>query len=179
MLLVATQSDEPGIKARQERWWLRGVAEAAEKLGARLLIKLHPMEAEGDTYTELLADFPATARLFSHRELSLAEGLAVAEALVIRDSTVAFEAALLGKPTLTVTLAPDLPRFPLAEHGGALGVARYEDLEGALRAVLSDSPERARLNATRPSFLAYHLGALDGKATERIVAALRAAVSGP
>ncbi|NLO72721.1 MAG: hypothetical protein GX100_01250 [candidate division WS1 bacterium] len=174
VLLVATQSDEPHVQAQQPRWWLRGVAEAARSLGALVLLKLHPIGDHPATYQELVTSFPDTVRLFRHEELSLREGLVVADAVVIRDSTVAFEAALLGKPVVTVTLEPALPRFPLAEHGGALAVTRYEDLEPALGELLSGGPTLSRLAETRAAFLEYHLGPQDGGATHRLVAALSA-----
>jgi hypothetical protein len=178
VVLVTTQTDEAQIRARQERWWLQGVAEACRALGALLVIKLHPHEREGETYAGLLAAFPETVRLFRHGELDLREGLAVAAVLVLRDSTVAYEAALLGKPVVTVTLAPDRPRFPLAEHGGALGVSRYEDLEPVLREVLSGAAETA-LAERRAAFLEYHLGPPDGHATDRLVVAIQRIVEGP
>lgn len=173
VVLAATQTDEAQTKARQERWWLRGVAEACQGLGAALVVKLHPHERERDLYAELEAEFPERVRVLAHGELSLGEGLAMAGVLVVRDSTVAYDAALRGKAVVAVTLWPEHPRFPLAEHGGAIGVARYEEIGPALREALEGGEAAARLAERRAGFLEYHLGPQDGGATGRIVEELR------
>lgn len=175
VVLAATQSDEPAVKSQQPRWWLRGVAEACSSLGARLLIKMHPAETSRSRYEELLSDFPEVTQIFTSHELDLREALAAAEVLVTRDSTVVYEAALAGKPALTINLPPYLPRFALAEQGGALGVYAYQEIEPALRELLQRWPAYERLAAQRGQFLEYHLGPQDGRATERLVAALATA----
>lgn len=176
VVLAATQSDEPAVKSQQQRWWLRGVAEACRSLGARLIIKMHPVEASSVLYDELLPDFPEVVQVFASSELDLREALAAAEVLVTRDSTVVYEAALASKPTLAINLLPYLPRFPLAEHGGAVGVYEYGEIEPTLRELLQRGPAWERLAAQREQFLEYHLGPQDGRATERVVTALTSAL---
>jgi hypothetical protein len=175
VVLAATQSDEGQVQAAQARWWLRGVAEACAGLGARLVIRPHPAETALGRYEELAAAFPGTLRLA--REGTWPEALAGAGALVTRDSTVVYQAALAGKPALTVALAPYRPRFPLAQHGGALGVQTYEEIRPALEDALSGGPRTQELARRRAGFLEYHLGPQDGKATERVLEVLREALS--
>ena len=175
-VLVATQSDEPEVHAAQPRWWLRGVAEACQALGAPLLVKLHPVETDPALYEPLRAEFPEVVRVFPAAALDLREALAAAALLVTRDSTVVYEAALAGKPALTVNLPPGGPRLPLAEHGGAVGVSDYQEILPALRDLLENGPRAQRLAEQRPGFLAYHLGPQDGQATARTVEALLAAM---
>lgn len=171
-VLAATQTDEAQVRRSQPRWWLRGVAEACQALSATLLIKPHPAETSLRAYEELSRAFPATVRLWRN-EGPLAAALAEAGVLVTRDSTVIYEAALAGKPALTIALPPYRPRFPLAEHGGALGVSAYEEIAPALQDALSGGPRTQELARRRPAFLAYHLGPQDGRATERTLATLR------
>ena len=177
-VLVATQTDEPQVRASQPRWWLRGVAEACQSLGARLALRTHPAETSLGMYDELTRDFPGTVQVWGVGERTLGEALGEAAVLVTRDSTVVYEAALAGKPALTVALPPYRPRFPLAEHGGALSVSVYEDIEPTLRDALTNGPRSQELAARRPAFLDYHLGPQDGRATERTLAALLAAAGG-
>lgn len=172
VVLAATQTDEPQVKREQACWWLRGVAEACRSLGARLLVKMHPAETDIAVYRELSTDFPDTVRVCSTNDLDLREALAVAEVLVTRDSTVVYEAALTGRPVLTVNLPPYQPRFALAQEGGALDVYRYEDIAPALRDALTNGPLTQDLAWRRATFLEYHLGPADDRAGERTVQAL-------
>jgi hypothetical protein len=173
MVLAATQTDEAGVQSRQERWWLRGVAEACAAREAYLVIKQHPAETQPEIYAPLAADFPDTVRVFAGGELDLRTALAGAQVLVTRDSTVVYEAALAGLPALSINLAPDPPRFTLVADGGALGVAQFEEIAPVLRQALAGGPLRTELARRRPEFLEYHLGPPDGHATARTVEALR------
>jgi len=175
IVLAATQTDEAQVKASQPRWWLRGVAEACRALGARLLIQTHPAETVLGMYEKLAADLPATVQLPAAGER--ARGVGEMEVLVTRDSTVVYEAALAGKPALAIALPPYRPRFPLAEHGGAIGVSAYEEIEPALQDALSDGPRTQELVRKRPEFLQYHLGPQDHRATERTLVMLREAAA--
>jgi hypothetical protein len=175
VVLAATQTDEAQVQATQPRWWLRGVAEACAALGARLVIRPHPAETALRRYKELAAAFPGTVAVM--REGTWEQALAGAGALVTRDSTVVYQAALAGKPALSVVLPPHRPRFPLAEHGGALGVEAYEKIQPALQDALTTGPRTRELARRRAGFLEYHLGPQDGQATERTLAALREALS--
>ncbi len=177
VVLAATQTDEAQVKRQQARWWLRGVAEACRSLGARLLVKMHPAETDTAAYHELSADFPETVRLCPASDLGLREALAVAEVLVTRDSTVVYAAALANRPVITVNLPPYLPRFALAQEGGALGVCRYEDIRPALEDALAGGPLTAELARRRAGFLEYHLGPADDRAGERTVQVLLEAMA--
>ncbi len=176
IVLAATQSDEAQVKRTQRRWWLQGVAAACRDLQARLVIKTHPAETSAALYRDVTAAFPETTQVLGPTQATLREVLVQAEVLVTRDSTAVYEAALAGKPALAVTLPPYRPRFPLAEHGGAIGVAAYDGIEPALRDALRKGPATQELERRRPQFLNYHLGPQDGHATDRLLAALQEAM---
>ena len=192
LLVVPTQTDEylvkssawqhrltpgPSPAGRGAQWWLRGVAEAGHALDAAVVLKVHPEESHADIYQELVQRWPDTVTIVPHGQSNLSRLIEAADLLVTRDSTVAYEANLRGTPVVTVNLSGHKDRFPVAEHGGAVRVCRYEDIQSTLRELLTNDA-RARLAATRTQFLEYHLGPCDDQATARITSIIAAAAQG-
>lgn len=175
LVVVPTQTDEYLIKASARQWWLRGVAEVGHSVDAAVVLKIHPEESHPDIYEELVRHWPDTVTVVPHGQGNLSELIAAADLLVTRDSTVTYEANLRGKPVVTVNLSGQRDRYPLAEHGGAAGVYRYEDIQPTVQELLTDEAARTGLAATRRDFLEYHLGPSDGRATARITAIIAAA----
>jgi hypothetical protein len=173
LVVLCTQFNEEAYYTR-DRWWLAGVADACRELGVRLALKLHPSDSRRNVrlYEQVLRPGDDRVLLIPHGQHPLTELLAACDIMVTRDSTVVFEANLLGKPALTVNLSRWDEELPYAATGGALGVYLYEEIKPALAALLTDSPQRQALANSRAVFLEAYVGPRDGRATERICAAL-------
>lgn len=178
LVVVCTQFNEQSYY-RSYGWWLQGVADACRRLAVRLVLKLHPSDSAANLalYQTLVQAGDDRVSLAPHGKWPLLELLAACDVMVTRDSTVVFEANLLGKPVVTVNLSDWDEELPYAGTGGALGVYHYGDIAPALAAALGDATVRGQLAESRAAFLAAHTGPPDGKATERIVERLAAWVS--
>ncbi len=177
LIVIAAQTDEYQVKAAQAHWWLQAVAEAAHRLDAAVVVKMHPEEAHPHIYEELRGRWPQTVSLVEHGQCDLTELLVAGDVLITRNSTVAYEANLHDTPVITVNLSGQRDPFPLAEDGGAVGVYQYEDILPTLKELLTSETARARLAEKRPAFLQYHLGPQDGQATSRIAAIIAQAAN--
>jgi hypothetical protein len=106
-------------------------------------------------------------------DASIDELIRTSDVVVVRDSTVALEAALEGTPVITVNLTGAIAAVPYAD----LGVSREATDTSTLRAALDEAVE-GRL----PSFhsspevragVEYLVGPCDGRSAERVVAVIR------
>lgn len=172
LVVVTTQPIEARLMRNEQRWWLRGLAEACAQADATLAIKPHPHEDADllERYEALSAEMPETVRVAHHGQVPLRDLIAASDLLVTRFSTTAFEAALLGRPVMTINPSGGPDQYPFAEEGGAVGVYEYEQIAPTLRALLDDQPTRLQLLGGHERFLARHLGPRDGRATKRIAA---------
>jgi hypothetical protein len=170
LVLATTQPVEDRLMAGEDRWWLRGLGEACANLDAILVIKPHPHEPPEllELYETLSNQMPQSVRLVRHGTIPLKELIAASDLLVTRFSTTAFEAALLGKPVMTVNLSGGLDQYPFAAEGCAVGVYEYDRIEPELTAILHSARDREDVLAGHQRFLRRHLGPRDGRATERI-----------
>ncbi|MEN6544785.1 MAG: hypothetical protein ABFE07_01985, partial [Armatimonadia bacterium] len=136
----------------------------------RLALKLHPSDDEKTLplYRKLVVEGDDRVVLVPHGQYPLNELLAACDMMITRDSTVVFEANLLGKPAITINLSRWEEELPYAATGGALGVYRLDDIEGAVRSVLEDEGVREELARRREGFGEAHMGPRDGGATRRI-----------
>ncbi|MHB8996066.1 MAG: hypothetical protein ACYC63_12540 [Armatimonadota bacterium] len=175
LAVLCTQFNEAMFYS-EDGWWLQGVADACRKLGMRLAIKLHPSETPANVklYESLTKEDDDRVVLVRHGPWPLSELLVACDMMITRDSTVVFEADLLDRPAITINLSQWDEELPYADGGGALGVYHYEDIEPAIASVLNYSAVQAQLAARRPEFLTAHTGPRDGRATERICAAIAA-----
>jgi hypothetical protein len=164
VVLVAPQSNER-LAQRSGRWWVGGVCEAARRLGADVWVKLHPIDWRLRAWEAALRPWPGV-RLIPHGQAPLMDLIRRSDVLVTIYSTVALEAAMCGKPAITVNLSGHDDFYPFAAEGGAVGVHRYEDIAPALEGVLH--PDQGANQASLARFLHRHLGPLDGQATRRI-----------
>lgn len=165
-ILLATQPDETALfDVQKDDWWITKVAEACRELRVRLLIKLHPGDAEVTMYYRLADDMPQVISMVEHGTRDLTDLIADSDCLVTRDSTVVLQANLLGVPAVVVNVTGRRDRFPFVRDGGAVGAYRTEDILPVLRRVLGSPSEHAAESRTR--FLRRHLGPLDGRATHR------------
>jgi len=177
LVLVITQPDEPQVRRAQQQWWLQGVAEACRQLDARAVLKLHPQESGDHLYRGLVQSFPDNVTVLAAGSSTLPRLISAADVVVMRDSTVAYEANLHGRLVITVNLSDQDERFPIARTGGALAVRSYGDISPTLRRALTDEATQRQMSARRAEFLRLHLGPLDGHATERICRHIAGAVA--
>lgn len=96
--------------------------------GTRLVVRRHPSEGVGAPCPGWVDRSPG--------DEPLAPLLAAVDAVVTMSSTVGFEAALLGKPLVSVRLSIFSPDAPYAEMGIARGVDDLSDMPAALDEVL-------------------------------------------
>ncbi len=170
VVLATTQPIEKRLRLTEPCFWLEALADACEKLGAKLVIKAHPQETDLELYRALARARPDVVTFVAHGERPLEELIAECEVLATRFSTTAMEANLAGKLVLTVNVGGGPEQYPYAEEGAALAARSCEGILPALRALLTDEATQQRLQASRQRFVDRHVGPLDGKATERIAA---------
>jgi len=97
----------------------------------RLVIRPHP--SEDLAYTDL----PANVEL-SDRTDPLYEVLSAVDVVITMSSTVGLEAALLGKPLISLDISIFTPDAPYSKMGISKGVNNLVDLEKAIEEVFSE-----------------------------------------
>jgi hypothetical protein len=188
VVLIATQPTDPPQADQQPGWWFACLAQACARLGAFAEVKLHPqqrLEREGAMYKRALSAAGAKGKVIGHGQAALASLIAGCDVFVSQFSSTLLAALVLSKPALFVELAaPDSlaaltghsrpPFYPFADFGAALRVTQAEEIEPALRQALANP------NRLCPTEFAYrHLEPLDGRAVERMAAALAAEARHP
>jgi glycosyltransferase involved in cell wall biosynthesis len=98
--------------------------------------------------------------------------LHAADVLVTVESLSAVEALVLGRPVVILNTPTNLRA--LVDAGAALGVPLGEDPVAALRRALFDPTTREALAKARARYLSDVAHGVDGGATSRILALLRA-----
>lgn len=176
MFVLATQFNEHDFYDGFEDWWLNQVAKACSQLDAALILKLHPADTNQFLYQQLADGYPGTVIIAEHGRYALSDLIAASDAMITRDSTVVFEAGLLGIPAITINLTDHDDWFPYADLGGAIGIHMADEILPALRQVIEDECFRIRLKQRRKEFLSAQIGPTDGHATARIAARIAAHV---
>lgn len=145
---------------------------AVESLpGVHAVVKPHPAEPPG-AYDAVLRREQSRRVTVLPPSADLVEMLHAADALVTVESLSAVEALVLGRPVLVLNMPTHLRE--LVDQGVALGVAAGADPAAALRSLLFDADAAARLQTARTRYLSDFAMGVDGRATERIAALLRA-----
>ncbi len=170
-VLWATQTH--GLSAEENERNVRAVYGAMAGLeNARLIIKLHPGEDQGAAlYRRKRGQTPI---IVDGRGDTIAL-LYAADVLITRHSTVATEAAALGRPVVILNLSGEPDPVDYVEEGVAVGVYRPEDLPGALTRLLQRDSTLAR---NRERFIERYLYKMDGRATERVVGLIDSMLKG-
>ncbi len=147
---------------------LNGVIEAVLKVkDIQLVVKVHPGEGIGPF--QAAAEHYHDPRLHVVKDIDLYALLSSCELIIVKFSTVALEAMMIGKPVVTINLSGQPVPVPYAEEGAALGVYKFEDIEPAIREVLYNEETRSRLKAGSYKFVRAWAGEPDGRASLRIV----------
>jgi len=172
-VLVASQPDERIERQRSRHSWLREIFAACKNRGREVVLKIHPNDAGNIPYYQRLVDeTDALVRIVHHGEQPLSELITGCSLFVSRYSTTLLDAVLAGKPAIMVNFTgqPDPYQF---SHLGAVAAAYSPDeLREKLHQLLDDPAARAQLTTTREEYIAYHIGPTDGRAAQRIAAAL-------
>jgi hypothetical protein len=100
---------------------------------------------------------------------ALAPLVMASDALVTLNSTVALDAAVLGRPSLVIGLPNNLSPFVEA---GIMAGAGTGEVRDALQRILYDQGLRLQLETSRRSFLARYSIGSDGTAAARTAAAI-------
>ena len=139
--------------------------------GVRVVIKLHPGEADGDLYRDLLQGLAASADrppidVTIVKRVDLYRLLAAADAHLGLYSTVLTEAVAVGTPNLLAATQASSDLLGYVQAGVAAPIRTAAELRASI-----ESPPRVDPGARR-AFLDDHF--LPGRASARIVADLRA-----
>lgn len=134
------------------------------------IVKLHP--SENPRLWRALRRGSRGAGLRVIVRCDTAALLSRADVVVTRFSTTGMEAAILGKPLVTINLTGGPDHAPYADGGGALGVRAAAELVPAIRRVLRDPETRRELEVSRERFLRDTFVARDGLAARRAARAI-------
>jgi UDP-N-acetylglucosamine 2-epimerase len=157
-------------KHREARPLLGTLLDAAASLeGVHVAIKAHPAEPP-EVYADLIAMHPGVTVLPA--SVPLAPLLRACQVVVTVNSTVAFDAAVLGVPALVIGLPNNLS--PFVDAGIMAGVAGGDAAEAAraLARILYDEEFRRELARAQRAFMTRFGITADGRAAERAADAI-------
>ncbi|MBI4333141.1 MAG: UDP-N-acetylglucosamine 2-epimerase [Chloroflexi bacterium] len=151
---------------------LTGVIDAVLKTSdVQLVVKVHPGEG--------IEPYDGTARRYCDprihvvKDIDLYAVISRCELIIVRYSTVALEAMMIGKPVVVINLAGTPVSVPYAQESAAVGVYRKEDIGPAIHRALFDEATRAKLKAGRDRFVREWAGEPDGRASYRVVSLMK------
>ena len=172
-VLVASQPDEQIERQRSRHSWLKVIFAACKNLGGEVILKIHPNDADNISYYQQLVDETgALARIVRHGEQPLSELIAGCSLFISRFSTTLLDAVLAGKPAIMVNFTGQLDPYPFARRGAVAAAHTPQELQTELHQLLEEPEARVALSAARAEYIAYHIGPTDGRAAQRIAAAL-------
>ncbi len=156
-ILFAPSTDNPS----SEKARIAGiVSSAVRRLGAQVIVKLHPREKEGNIYSNVMKGLPNI--IFIDQKIRETHKLIAVSDVVISDySSVGLEAVLLKKPSIMVD--PFGKYKNINYYGAILNVSSGRELENALRRILD-----VRLKMPRKKFIENFYFRDDGMACKRI-----------
>lgn len=154
----------------------QAIAAWADRAGATLLIRSHPLGA--GSYAEGAARSPRIRLLGRDVLTDVTPALPALDALVTDYSSIAFDAAIAGVPS--VFFAPDLAQYlatrglyqPYREFSGGEPAVTWAEALERLGAVLEGGAARADALAHAAWLRDEMVDHLDGRATERVHAAI-------
>ncbi len=177
-VLVASQPDEQIERRRSRHSWLRVLFAACKNLGREVILKIHPTDAPNIPYYQQLVDeAQTTVRIARHGEQPLSELIAGCRLFISRSSTTLLDAVLAGKPAIMVNFADQPNHYPFPQSGVVEAAYTPQELRTKLHELLEDPQARAELSAARDDYIACHIGPTDGRAAQRIAAALAECVA--
>lgn len=144
--------------------------------GVLVCVKTHPQHDLIERFRAMADQAGATnVRYFREHFDDL---LAACDVMVSSSSTTILEAAVFGRPTISVNFIRNEDWYPYVADGASLGAHTPAELRDALRRILS-SDEQNELDVRRRCFLARHAGpAAEGRAAETFAERVLALVAG-
>ncbi len=177
-VLVASQPDEQIERRRSQHSWLRVIFAECKSLGREVILKIHPNDASNIPYYQRLVDeTDALVHIVRHDEQPLSELIAGCSLFISRFSTTLLDAVLTGKPAIMVNFTGQPNPYPFPRRGAVAAAYTPQKLRTKLHELLEDPQARAALSAARDDYITYHLGPTDGRAAQRIAAALAECVA--
>lgn len=149
----------------------RSVFSATKELGLPLIVKMHPGEMSDARYHELAREFdlkPIITKTASTLELLIAS-----DVLIGAESTLDYEAMILGKPVIVLNFSGAPNTLPFVDEHAALGVFAPQDVLPALKRMLFDAKARASFDKGMRDLVEAHCYKTDGKTATRAVAAIK------
>jgi glycosyltransferase involved in cell wall biosynthesis len=150
--------------------FIASAAEAVEKTGAQLVVKVHPSDS-----VEEVRELAGNAVV--EKRIDLNSLLNACDALIVHNSGIAVEAMIVGKPVLVVNLTRRKDVVPYVEEGAAFGVYEKNKLVESVKKVLGDGKLRKRLAGGGRRFVKEYAFSADGRASERVAQSIEAIVS--
>lgn len=161
-------------REEQHRALLQSFADVLASIPeARLVVKLHP--AEHPFLWNRAQAALGLQRLRIVKDIDLYRLLAASDVVMTVFSTVALEALLLGKPLVILTHLERSSEMRFVEFGAALPTDG-QGLVSVVRAALFDRQVRENLARGAAAFVWHYASGMDGKATERVVDVIYAAL---
>ena len=156
--------------ALEMRWW-KTLAEASNRIGARLIFKLHPRAGlSADDIRGFLGPLQASTDIREDGDVQ--DLIGSGGAFVTACSTAAYRALVEGVPIVLLEGIPFGLGVDLGRTGAALSARTTDDLPRLLQAALDDPGLRTGLQPAVDAAIERHLHQLDGKAAHRVAAAL-------
>lgn len=177
-IVFASQWLTGRMSADVKRRTLRAAAAAAGAVApAELVIRLHPIERD-DVVAQVLAEgIPTRVVARIERDEDLYDTLDDAWLLITGWSNTVFEAVLSNVPALVINATGGPPPTPFAQERLALGATDEPSAAAAAASLLEPGAWLSALAEARAA-LSHHLGALDGRATQRLADVVAELASG-
>ncbi|MEM2916597.1 MAG: UDP-N-acetylglucosamine 2-epimerase, partial [Candidatus Woesearchaeota archaeon] len=149
----------------------RAVFQAAKELDVFLVVKQHPGETSDALYHRLASE--TGLKPFITKNASTLELLTACDVVIGYESTLDYEAMILGKPVIVVNLGNRPDSLPFVREGAALGVYKEEDAVPALKNALFDKKTREDLEKGMRKLVEAHCNKVDGRSAERAAEIIR------
>jgi predicted glycosyltransferase len=132
-----------------------------------LVIKQHP--AEPPRYTQMIEKMMREYEvngILMPKDIDTYELLYISDIIIIKNSTTAMEAIVLGKPVISLNLSGQPDPVEYVREGVALGITDSRLLKDGIGQLLKDDHELA---ANRQKYIEEYLYKVDGQATHRVI----------
>lgn len=136
-----------------------------------LVVKQHPRE--GQQYTQMISRYlgiPCSNIVLVSKTADTLCLIWACDVMITHWSTTALEALALGKDLIIMNLGGGPDKVDYVKNGAALGVHREEELAEVIKKLLDSETDLAE---KRREYIEQHLYKIDGKATLRVIDAVK------
>lgn len=169
VILIATQP----IAFEENVRLLQIVAHAVESISnIHIVVKLHPAEPDARLagLEAALAKLGMADRSLVTKSLDLYPSIVASELVIVRNSNVGIEAAILRRSVLSIMLDSKGEAFSLAECGLTDEINDEKEAGERIKRLLTDPDERRSLDQKRRAYVAANAELCDGRSIGRIMA---------